>query len=302
VRAYSAASEEAVHARGLLKDWAGEGFLSEAQYREMEPETVCDLRRTNIFLRLVFGFFTVIIALATVGLFFTLVFQGAGAQGMGVFLLVSAAVSYGIAESAVAEYRLYRYGIEEALLACAVGLLCGGVAELWSGSVPAVGTIASIWIWRRFGLPYAPLVAMLFVPWLAINWTDSQEGALARRLRGAESTTRADGFVGIVDGGCTHGGSREAILLVDVRGDLVPAAGCVDGRPAQERPAGDGDGSDHNNPDVRYEQALPRVGASHVGSDAAGRVVDRGGAAHSTLAREGRRRSSEWVYRSAAVG
>jgi uncharacterized membrane protein len=40
MRAYSAASEEAVRARDLLKEWAGEGFLTEAQYQRMEQETV----------------------------------------------------------------------------------------------------------------------------------------------------------------------------------------------------------------------------------------------------------------------
>ena len=49
MRAYSASSEEALRARDLLKDWTGEGFLTEAQYQRMEQETVCDLRRTNIF-------------------------------------------------------------------------------------------------------------------------------------------------------------------------------------------------------------------------------------------------------------
>ena len=52
MRAYSASSEEALRARNLLKDWAGEGLLTGAQYQRMEPETVCELRRTNIFLRL----------------------------------------------------------------------------------------------------------------------------------------------------------------------------------------------------------------------------------------------------------
>ena len=39
VRLYSAASEETLRARNLLKDWAGEGFLTEAQYQRLEQET-----------------------------------------------------------------------------------------------------------------------------------------------------------------------------------------------------------------------------------------------------------------------
>jgi hypothetical protein len=70
VRAYSAFSQEALRARDLLKDWAGEGFLTEAQYQRMGQETVCELRRTNIFLRLVLLLFTLIIVGAAVALFF----------------------------------------------------------------------------------------------------------------------------------------------------------------------------------------------------------------------------------------
>ena len=61
MRAYSASSEEALRARDLLKDWRGEGLLTAEQYQRMEQETVCELRRTNIFLRLVLFLFTLLI-------------------------------------------------------------------------------------------------------------------------------------------------------------------------------------------------------------------------------------------------
>ena len=58
MRIYSASSEETLRARKLLKDWAGEGFLTKEQYQRLEKETVSELRTTNIFLRLVLFFFT----------------------------------------------------------------------------------------------------------------------------------------------------------------------------------------------------------------------------------------------------
>ena len=67
MRIYSASSEETLRARKLLKDWAGEGFLTEAQYQRLEQETVSDLRTTNIFLRLVLFLFTLIIVGAAAG-------------------------------------------------------------------------------------------------------------------------------------------------------------------------------------------------------------------------------------------
>ncbi len=186
MRAYSASSEEALRARNLLNDWAGEGFLTEAQYQRMEQETVCELHCTNIFLRLVLFLFTLIIVGAAVALFFVVFVSQPAAQTTGIFLLIFAAISYATAEFAVSRARLYRYGIEEALAACSVGFLCAGMqAALFSGRpyspkpdgmeflVPTAGAIISLWIWRRFGLPYAFLAAMIFVLWAPGYWTSS---------------------------------------------------------------------------------------------------------------------------------
>lgn len=186
MRAYSASSEEALRARDLLKDWRGESLLTAEQYQRMEQETVCELRRTNIFLRLVLFLFTLIIVGAAAGLFFTVVFSRPGEQTIGIFLLIFAALSYAAAELAVSQARLYRYGIEEALAACSVGYLCVGMqlaffSGLFSSPapggtgylVPAAGAIVSLWIWHRFGLPYASLGAMIFIVWLPGYWTSS---------------------------------------------------------------------------------------------------------------------------------
>jgi len=177
MRVYSASDEEALHARKLLKDWAGEGFLTEEQYQRMEQETVCELRRTNIFLRLVLFLFTVIIICAAAALFFVVFLSRPARETTGAFLLVFAAVTYAAAEIAVARARLYRYGIEEALAACSVGFLCVGIQAAFSGGteflVPAAGVIASLWIWHRFGLSYAFLAAMIFVVWMSDDWTSS---------------------------------------------------------------------------------------------------------------------------------
>jgi hypothetical protein len=187
VRVYSASNEEALRARNLLRDWASEGFLTAAQYQRLEQETLCDLRTTNIFLRLVLFLFTLIIVGAAAALFFV-VFRSAqpSAQTIGVFLLIFAAIAYTAAEFAVSQARLYRYGIEEALTVCSVGFLCVGIElAFFSGGpystkpdgteflVPAAGAIASLWIWRRFGLPYAFLAAMIFVVFLPEHWTSS---------------------------------------------------------------------------------------------------------------------------------
>ena len=186
MRLYSASSEETLRARRLLKDWAGENFLTKDQYQRLEQETVSELRTTNIFLRLVLFLFTLIIVGAAAALFFDVFLSQPSQQTTGIFLLIFAAVCYAAAEIAVSKARLYRYGIEEALAVCSVGFLCAGMqAALFSGStywqkpnaaqvvVPAAGALFSLWIWRRFGLWYAFLAAMIFAIFLPGYWTSS---------------------------------------------------------------------------------------------------------------------------------
>ena len=191
MRFYSASSEETLRSRSLLKDWVGEGFLTKDQYELLEKETVSDLRTTNIFLRLVLFFFTMIIAVAAAALFQEVFLSGPSQQTAGVFFLVFAVIYYAAAEIAVSQARLYHYGIEEALAVCSVGLLCAGIQfALFTGGlfgprpdaaqflVPAAGAISSLWIWRRFGLSYAFLAAMIFVIFMPGYWTSSLKSSI----------------------------------------------------------------------------------------------------------------------------
>ena len=186
MRLYPASSEETLRARNLLTDWAGEGLLTQAQYQRLEQETVSELRTTNIFLRLTLFLFALIGVGAAAALFFRIFLVGSSDQTIGIFLLIYAAVCYAAAEFAVSQARLYRYGIEEALAVCSVGFLCAGMqAALFSSRpyspkptgveflVPLAGAVFSLWIWRRFGLWYAFLAAMVFALFMPGYWTSS---------------------------------------------------------------------------------------------------------------------------------
>ena len=186
MRLYIPSSEETLRARKLLRDWAGEGLLTEMQREVLDQETVPDLRTTNIYLRVVLFFFTLIIVGAGAGLFFAVFLPHAEVQTVGIFFLIFAGVCYAAAEVAVSQARLYRYGVEEALAVCSVGFLCGGMlAALFLGSsyslkrdvaqcvVPLAGALFSLWIWLRFGFSYAFLAAMIFAVFLPGYWTAS---------------------------------------------------------------------------------------------------------------------------------
>ena len=186
MRLYAAESEETLRAHALLKDWAGEGLITKEQYERLKPETVSELRTTNIFLRLVFFFFTVVVVGAAIGLFFVTFFSRDSEPTIGAFLLFFAACCYGAAEIAVSRFGLHRYGIEEALAVCSIVLLCAGMLlaiisgrypPLASGLhflVPAAGAVFSLWIWYRFGLWYAFPAAMIFIGSVPDYWTSSR--------------------------------------------------------------------------------------------------------------------------------
>ena len=183
MRLYSASREETLRARKLITDWASEDILTKEQHQRLEQDTVSELRTTNIFLRLVLFLFTLISVCAAAALFFEIFLRGSSEQTVGIFLLIGAVFSYVAAELAVSRGRLYRYGIEEALAVASVAFFCMGMqSALFSGPLlpeaarslaPAAGAVLSLWIWRRFGLWYAFLAAMIFAVWLSGYWTAS---------------------------------------------------------------------------------------------------------------------------------
>jgi len=127
MRIYTASSEETLRAGKLLKEWAGDGLLTQEQYQRLKQETVSELRTTNIFLRLVLFLFTLIGVAAIGGLFYKVFLDDLSDQTAGIFLVIYAAVCYAAAEFAAYKASMYRYGIEEALAACSVGCLCVGM-------------------------------------------------------------------------------------------------------------------------------------------------------------------------------
>jgi hypothetical protein len=184
VRIHTESSEETLRTRKFLTQWTRDGYLSKEQSQRLEQDTVSDLRTTNIFLRLVLLFFTMIGVAAAAALFFTIFLSRPSQQTTGIFLLIFAAVSYTAAEVAVTQARLYRYGIEEALAVCSVAFLCVGLDFAFFSSlpyssreiqfvIPAVGAIASLWIWYRVNLWYAFPAAMIFTIFLPGYWTPS---------------------------------------------------------------------------------------------------------------------------------
>jgi hypothetical protein len=177
VRAYTAADEEALHILKMLKDWTGEGFLEESHRQTMQQDISCSLRRTNGFLRAVLFIFTLISAAAAAGLLW-IVCSPRYSPAQGTLLLIFGAACYAGAELTVAQFHLYRYGIEEGLAVLSIGFLCAGLQALSPKGelafiVPAAGAIASYLLYHRFGFQYLFFAAMAFAATIPQFWTPS---------------------------------------------------------------------------------------------------------------------------------
>jgi hypothetical protein len=168
MRHYSASDEENLRMAALLQEWCKSGFLDTSQITELRSELHTDLRRTNAFLRAVLFLFTVIIVVASVYLAFV-TFHLEEKPETGAVCIVAAAICFGMAELLVQTFRLYRYGVEEALASSSAILLGIGTAlasPAESDNVRifialAVISIVATFLYARFGFVYAAVAAIL---------------------------------------------------------------------------------------------------------------------------------------------
>jgi hypothetical protein len=158
----------------MVRDWTRSGLLDRTQGARLEGELQVELRRTNPFLRAALALFTALIVTACVALIMN-VLEIRGEVPTAAVTAVAALACIGLAEYLVREFRLYRFGVEEALAAAAVVLLGVSGAALTSwlnvgprGGLPAVaaaliGAGGGLGLYLRFGFVYAALGAMACV-------------------------------------------------------------------------------------------------------------------------------------------
>jgi hypothetical protein len=178
---YAREDEERVRTQTLVREWARSGLLDSAQRSRMEADLRVGLRRTNALLRGGLAFFTALLVGAAVLLYAEL-FAITSDLAIAVSAGVGAICCFALAEWLVASFRLYRYGVEEALAASAVVLASLG-AVVWASTLPggrtgnvpaliglAVASAGGFAVYRRFGFVYAAVGAMLFAALLPFEW------------------------------------------------------------------------------------------------------------------------------------
>ena len=154
-----------------LHDWRSAGLLTPEEEADLRGDVATDLRRAGIMLRLGLAAFTAIAGAAAVGLVF-LVTDMRSEVAVSITAAVLGAAAFGAATAFVRRFRLYRYGVEEALALGAVGLwgFSAGLlaaetfktnsgGDAWFFAMAAVAAACAA-AYRRFGFQYAAVGAV----------------------------------------------------------------------------------------------------------------------------------------------
>jgi hypothetical protein len=173
MKKYHLNDEQKIRTDRVAHEWVDSGLVTQSQMDRILPELKVDLRRTNLFLRLIllgFGLLIILAAELLVGI--TLDIDGEAA--LGLFCVITAIGFFHIADVLVTKFRLYRFGIEEASVISGVILLSVAAAAFtdWlvlpgrgSAELPFfVGLVtaaaAAFGVYLRFGYLYAVIGSM----------------------------------------------------------------------------------------------------------------------------------------------
>jgi hypothetical protein len=165
---YAAADEERIRAAADVRAWTRSGLLAASQGAAIESSLRTDLRRTNPYLRLALFIFGSIVVWAAIGLSLLLL-DTRQDWAIAWVAIIAGAIDLALAGFLVARFRLYRFGIEEALAIWSVVLVAFGTGFLTSigshGDVPALvacltAALASAFAYWLFGYLYAACVAV----------------------------------------------------------------------------------------------------------------------------------------------
>src|SRR5438093_11415475 len=167
MRRNSREAEETVQAQDLIWEWMRSGLLEKEQIPRLSEDLQTDLRRTNNFLRLVLFLFTAIIIGASVLLLIDIL-KTTEIRAKAMACAAAAALCFGLAECLVAKFRVYRFGVEEALGVGAVVLVIAAVALMMSNAnidsilamALALGAIGGLLLYLRSGFVYACVIAI----------------------------------------------------------------------------------------------------------------------------------------------
>jgi hypothetical protein len=168
VNLYSQDDERAIRVQRLVEDWTKSGLLQNEQREQILPSLHVDLRRTNTFLRITLFLFTFLIVNAIAGLAVIFIEGFTSLRTLSWFALAASVVCFIVAQALVKRYRLYHFGVEEAVVTASAVMFAIALAQFpdsfstMYGFAGAAG--AAVVIFRRFGYAYAAVAATLLAP------------------------------------------------------------------------------------------------------------------------------------------
>ena len=182
---YPRDDERAIRVQGMVDDWAKSGLLQQEQRDRMQADLQVDYRRTNRFLRATLFLFGFLIICAVVGLVSLLVGDD---DALSVIAFLAAGGAFFLAQTLIARYRPYRFGIEEAAAVSSVVFFAAGCTVFVGHGFSSLRLFialagASFIVFTRFGYLYAGIAAVLFAGVIPLN-VDFSRVDTVRRLVG----------------------------------------------------------------------------------------------------------------------
>ncbi len=174
---YARDDERTIRQQRLVEDWTRSGLITAEQRKQMQPSLQVDLRRTNLFLRITLFLFAFLIVNAVAGLVVVSFVGLMSETSLRWLSLVAAGLSLVTADAVVRRFRLYHFGIEEALAVASVIFFAIAMAS-WPGSISTMlgfagATIGAIVIYLRFNYTYAAVAATVLAPLVVFDYEQS---------------------------------------------------------------------------------------------------------------------------------
>lgn len=173
---YSQDDERAIRTQRMVEDWTHSGLLQPEQREQILPGLQVDLRRTNKYLRATLFFFGYLIVNSVVG--FIAMFLNFNNSAFKILALLAAAACVAVAQRLITNYKLYHFGVEEAIALAGVAFFVVFAATIFSNDFSALiafgaTALALLALFLRFGYMYAIIGATLVAPMVVLDLDQS---------------------------------------------------------------------------------------------------------------------------------
>ena len=132
MKAYNETWVENLANKLSLNEWFKKGLISQAELEKCNEEVMEDFYDPNWFIKIGLFLFTGIAISFSSGIFLALLGLGSNNITMGVFLVIFSVISVIVLEHFIKRNKLYRSGIDNALLYSAIGFLFTGILSFFN--------------------------------------------------------------------------------------------------------------------------------------------------------------------------